>query len=196
MPTVSLHPPPPRGLTYSSHLWERTSISLPDVLPATASEKLRHRCVMKSIKSIKEMTGKWESKLRLLNSCFDSTVATHLGLADVQRTMDDLLSPAWAYDLAIARGLDGAIVTITDPPTAIERESARYLEMQLQHNPAATIPRTQIAPILGCIPGLSCTFSFQQAPPNSTMQGLSMKTTHSSSITTRKQCIDSLGNAG
>jgi hypothetical protein len=82
-------PPPPCGLTYSSHLWERTSISLPDVLPVTASEKLRHRCVMKSIKSIKEMTGKWESKLRLLNSRFDSTVATHLGLADVQRTMNE-----------------------------------------------------------------------------------------------------------
>eukprot|EP00978_Attheya_sp_CCMP212_P038673 scaffold193950_cov46-Attheya_sp.AAC.2 len=131
--------PPPRGLVYKNVPWESCSIPLPVVLPVSTDEKLRHRCIMKSIKSIKEMSGKWESKLRLLSSCFDSSIAAWLGKAEVQRSMDNLLSPAWSFDLPVVRGLDGAIVNITDPPTDLERTTARYMEMQLQHNPGATI---------------------------------------------------------
>eukprot|EP00978_Attheya_sp_CCMP212_P024432 scaffold76728_cov36-Attheya_sp.AAC.5 len=36
-------------------------------------------------------------------------------------------SPAWSFDLPVVRGLDGDIVVITDPPTDLERTTARYM---------------------------------------------------------------------
>jgi hypothetical protein len=92
------------------------SLSLLEVLPVTALEKLCHCCIMKTIKLVKDSPGKWESKLQLLMSHFDFPVAALLGESDMYAMIDDLLSLAWSFKLPVVQGLDGAIINIANPP--------------------------------------------------------------------------------
>jgi hypothetical protein len=72
-------------------------------------------------------------------------VAEILGKTDVATTFNNMLSQAFTWDLPIIWGLDGAVVVISNPLLIAEQEAARYIEMQMHHNPQFTLADCTLA---------------------------------------------------
>ena len=120
----------PANLTMEEVQWDKSTYFLPAVLPPTASSELRSRVLALTLKTLTRSTrGDYATKSALLEQRFQCASA-----ATRARTMaspaKNILGGAYSFDDPLIKRSTGAVMTISDPPSAADKRQGKYLEFR------------------------------------------------------------------